>query len=136
LSRCLIPYPGEYPSTLTVRDGRGGEVSTSLGLRGLVNGVTVSMDLYPPKVAGNPLEIYGYGHDGSRSLCHDIVARYAVTGECRGGVTMDLCLNGGFDMLIHPSGRPGTCVVSVTVANEVGVEGTGSISFDPLATRP
>jgi hypothetical protein len=118
---------------LTVRDDRGGEVSTPVGLKGLLNGVRVSMQLYPPQVAGNVLQILGSGYDGSRMLCHGIVRRYAVTGECRGSVTMDLCLNGGFDMEIHPSGRPGGCVVTVTVANEVGVEGTGSLSFDPLA---
>jgi hypothetical protein len=37
----------------------------------------------------------------------------------------------GFDMDVTLSGGHGNCTVTVTIANEAGVEGTGSITFDP-----
>lgn len=137
---CAVPAPGTFTATLTVRDGRGGVAQASalsqgtnqapvvrFGFSGRPPDPAPSNQLY--SIAGGQPEDPD-GDEDPNQICNTVT--FSVSGPCTSGPPYCGGVGDVFDVDVHTTNGPGTCVLEATARDSWGAVGSDRLEFRVL----
>jgi hypothetical protein len=131
---CRVNAPALFTAAVEVSDGRGGTARGSVEVEGRNRPPSATLSpAHPPFRAGPVVEIYGGildpddGHVCGRQWC----VRAEASGACGPAAFLDCTCLGDLYAEVRPLAA-GTCTVTVTLADDWGLEGQSVLRFDVL----